>query len=64
MTSAVCQDTPSPVQELIKVLMAALQTDRKKIPLGKRETPKQASWGWECSTSSQFGEHPGERQSG
>ena len=33
--TAVSQDTPSPVQELIKVLMAALQTDRKKVPPGK-----------------------------
>ena len=37
--TAVSQDTPSPVQELIKVLMAALQTDRKKIPLGKGRLP-------------------------
>ena len=33
--TAVSQDTPSPVQELIKVLMAALQTDRKKVLQGK-----------------------------
>ena len=37
--TAVSQDTPSPVQELIKVLTAALQTDRKKIPLGKGKLP-------------------------
>ena len=44
--TAVSQDTPSPVQELIKVLMAALQTDRKKIPLGKGKLPnKQAGAG-------------------
>ena len=35
MSNTVSQDTPSPVQELIKVLMAALQTDRKKVPQGK-----------------------------
>ena len=29
------QETPSPVQELIKVLTAALQTDKKKVPQGK-----------------------------
>ena len=40
------QDTPGPVQELIKVLMAALQTDRKKIPSGKGKLPnKQAGAG-------------------
>ena len=44
--TAVSQDTPSPVQELIKVLMVALQTDRKKIPLGKGKLPnKQAGAG-------------------
>ena len=32
---AVSQDTPSSVQELIKVLTTALQTDKKKISLGK-----------------------------
>ena len=62
--TAVSQDTPSPVQELIKVLMVALQADQKKSPLGKGKISKQASWGWECSTSSQFGKHPGERKSG
>ena len=31
------QDPPSPIQELIKVLTAALQTDRKKTPLGKEK---------------------------
>ena len=37
------QETPGPVQELIKVLTAALQADRKKIPLGKGKLPnKQA----------------------
>ena len=40
------QNTPSPVQELIKVLMAALQADKKKIPLGKGKLPnKQAGAG-------------------
>ena len=40
------QDAPGPVQELIKVLMAALQTDRKKIPSGKGKLPnKQAGAG-------------------
>ena len=40
------QDTPTPVQELIKVLMAALQTDKKKLPLGKGKLPnKQAGAG-------------------
>ena len=40
------QETHSPVQELVKVLMAALQTDRKKIPLGKGKLPnKQAGAG-------------------
>ena len=44
--TTVSQDTPSPVQELIKVLMAALQTDRKKVPLGKGKLPnKQARAG-------------------
>ena len=44
--TAVSQDTPSPVQELIKVLMAALQTDKKKIPSGKGKLPnKQAGAG-------------------
>ena len=44
--TAVSQDTPSPVQELIKVLMVALQTDRKKISLGKGKLPnKQAGAG-------------------
>ena len=44
--TAISQDTPSPVQELIKVLMAALQTDRKKVPLGKGKLPnKQAGAG-------------------
>ena len=31
----VSQEMPSPVQELIKVLMAALQTDKKKATQGK-----------------------------
>ena len=40
------QETPGPVQELIKVLTAALQTDRRKIPLGKGKLPtKQAGAG-------------------
>ena len=40
------QETPGPVQELIKVLTGALQTDRKKIPLGKGKLPnKQAGAG-------------------
>ena len=40
------QETPGPVQELIKVLTAALQADRKKIPLGKGRLPnKQAGAG-------------------
>ena len=44
--TAVSQDKPSPVQELIKVLMVALQTDRKKIQLGKGKLPnKQAGAG-------------------
>ena len=62
--TAVSQDTPSPVQELIKVLMVALQTDGKRIPLGKGKLPNKHAGGWECSTSSQLGKHPGERQSG
>ena len=33
------QETPGPVQELIKVLTAALQAERKKIPLGKGKLP-------------------------
>ena len=37
------QEAPGPVQELIKVLTAALQADRKKIPSGKGKLPnKQA----------------------
>ena len=45
-TAAVSQDTPSPVQELIKVLTAVLQTDKKKVPLGKGKLPnKQAGAG-------------------
>ena len=44
--TAVSQDTPSPVQELIKVLMAALQIDKRKIPSGKGKLPnKQAGAG-------------------
>ena len=44
--TAVSQNTPSPVQELIKVLTAALQTDKKKTPLGKGKLPnKQAGAG-------------------
>ena len=40
------QEMPGPVQELIKVLMAALQTDRKKVPSGKGKLPnKQAGAG-------------------
>ena len=40
------QETPGPIQELIKVLTAALQTDRKRIPLGKGKLPtKQAGAG-------------------
>ena len=34
------QDPPSPVQEFIKVLTVALQTDRKKTPLGKGKFQK------------------------
>ena len=42
----VSQDTPSPIQELINVLMAALQTDKKKVPQGKGKLPnKQAGAG-------------------
>ena len=42
----VSQETPSPVQELIKVLTAALQTDKKKAPQGKGKLPnKQAGAG-------------------
>ena len=33
------QETPGPVQELIKVLTAALQAERKKIPSGKGKLP-------------------------
>ena len=40
MSDTVSQDTPSPVQELIKVLMAALQTDKKKVLPGKGKLPK------------------------
>ena len=40
------QDIPGPVQEFIKALMAALQTDRKKTPSGKGKLPnKQAGAG-------------------
>ena len=35
MSDRVSQETPSLVQELIKVLMAALQTDKKKAPQGR-----------------------------
>ena len=59
--TAVSQDTPSPVQELIKVLTAALADRQEEDSIRKRKTPKQASWGWECSTSSQLWKHPGER---
>ena len=46
MSDIVSQETPSPVQELIKVLTAALQTDRKKVPQGKGKLPnKQAGAG-------------------
>ena len=46
MSDTVSQDTPSPVQELIKVLTAALQTDKKKVPQGKGKLPnKQAGAG-------------------
>ena len=38
-SDTVSQDTPSSVQELIKVLMAALQTDKKRVPLGKGKLP-------------------------
>ena len=36
---AASQDTPSPIQELINMLMAALQTDKKKVPQGKGKLP-------------------------
>ena len=40
------QETSGPVHELIKVLTAALQAERKKIPLGKGKLPnKQARAG-------------------
>ena len=39
-------DTPSPVQELIKVLTVALQTDRKKTPLGKGKLPNKQAGAW------------------
>ena len=40
------QETPGPVQELIKVLTAALQAERKRIPSGKGKLPnKQAGAG-------------------
>ena len=46
LSDTVSQDTPSPIQELIKVLMTALQTDKKKVPQGKGKLPnKQAGAG-------------------
>ena len=36
---AASQDTPSHVQELINVLTAVLQTDKKKVPQGKGKLP-------------------------
>ena len=52
------QETPGPVQELLKVLMAALQTDRKRIPMGKGKLPtKQAGAG-----SAQLVPSPGNTQ--
>ena len=42
----VSQEMPNSVQELIKVLMAALQMDKKKAPQGKGKLPrKQAGAG-------------------
>ena len=38
------QETPGPVQELIKVLTAALQADRKKIPSGKGKLQNKQAW--------------------
>ena len=44
--TASSQDMPDPVQELIKVLTAALQTDRKKIPSGKEKLPSKQAGAW------------------
>ena len=55
VSDIVSQETPSPVQELIKVLMAVLQTDKKKAPQGKGKLPnKQAGAG-----SAQLASSPG-----
>ena len=58
MSDIVSQETPSPVQELIKVLTAALQTDKKKVPQGKGKLlNKQAGAG-----SAQLAPSPGNTQ--
>ena len=52
------QETPNPVQELVKVLMAALQMDKKKAPQGKGKLlNKQAGAG-----SAQLAPNPGNTQ--
>ena len=51
----VSQEMPDSVQELVKVFMAALQTDKKKAPQGKRKLQKkQAGAG-----SAQLSPNPG-----
>ena len=58
LSDAVSQDTPNPIQELIKVLMAMLQTDKKKVPEGKGKLPnKQAGAG-----NAQLAPSPGNTQ--
>ena len=54
----VSRETPDSVQELVKVLMTALQTDKKKAPQGKGKLQnKQAGAG-----SAQLPPNPGNTQ--
>ena len=63
-SDTVSQDTPSPIQELIKVLMAALQTDKKKVLQGKGKLPNKQAGAGSAQLAPSPGKHPGERQSG
>ena len=56
----VSQEMPNSVQELITVLMAALQTDKKKAPQGKGKLLNKQAGAGSASVSSQPREHSSE----
>ena len=60
----VSQDTPNPIQELINILPAALETDKKKVPQGKGKLSNKQAGAGRAQLAPSPGNTPGERQSG